>query len=142
MVHAGIHFANYVGIDYSRTAVEIGKPIYGSKIKLLQADARKPPFNNSSKDFVFSINMLEHIPEPQLALDELIRVTRPGGLVYLDLSYNCRIYTVKKLQYRKYSELVFLDRIEKLLIPLLNNFLFERFLLYRDVFSRNIDADQ
>lgn len=122
--HASAHFPNYRGIEYSKTVVEIGKSIYGEDTKLIQADARKLPFNNSSIDFVFSINVLEHIPEPQLALEEFIRVARLESYIYLDPAYNCRRFTVKKLESRNYSDLLFVDKLEKFFIPVLNNIVF------------------
>lgn len=122
--HASKHFSNYTGVEYSQKAVDIGKTIYGNKLNLIQSDARDLPFNDYSKGFVFSINVLEHIPEPDLALDEIIRVSQPGGIVYLDPAYNCRKFTVKKLEERKFSELGFFDKIEKLMIPVINNLFF------------------
>jgi SAM-dependent methyltransferase len=122
--HASKHFPNYTGVEYSQTAVDIGKSIYGNQLNLIQSDARKLPFYDNSKGYVFSINVLEHIPEPDLALDELIRVTKHGGYVYLDPAYNCRNFTVKKLEARRYSELGLFDKLEKLMIPILNNVVF------------------
>lgn len=121
---ASMHFPNYIGIEYSQKAVDIGKQIYGEQINLIQSDARELPFDDKSKDFVFSINVLEHIPEPHKALDELVRVTRFGGYVWLDPAYNCRHYTVQKLEFRRYSELSLFDKFEKFFIPVLNNFMF------------------
>jgi len=50
--------------------------------KLLLMDARHLKFPSNSFDMVFSFHTLEHISEPQRALDEMARVLRPGG-VYL-----------------------------------------------------------
>jgi SAM-dependent methyltransferase len=36
-----------------------------------------------SVDLCFSSNVLEHVPEPFAMADEMVRVTRPGGTVYL-----------------------------------------------------------
>jgi SAM-dependent methyltransferase len=32
---------------------------------------------------VFSSNVLEHVPDPMGLIEEMIRITRPGGLIYL-----------------------------------------------------------
>ena len=37
-------------------------------------------------DVVFSSNVLEHVPEPRRFLDEMVHVTRPGGIVYLSFT--------------------------------------------------------
>lgn len=39
------------------------------------------PFRDGSVDVCYSSNVLEHVPEPWTMAEELVRVTRPGGLV-------------------------------------------------------------
>lgn len=41
-------------------------------------------YPDGSFDLVFSYNVMEHVPDPDFVLGELVRVTRPGGAVYLD----------------------------------------------------------
>ncbi|WP_084541323.1 class I SAM-dependent methyltransferase [Nocardioides alkalitolerans] len=41
------------------------------------------PFADASVDVCYSSNVLEHVPSPWLMADEMLRVTRPGGLVFL-----------------------------------------------------------
>ncbi|MBB6170189.1 ubiquinone/menaquinone biosynthesis C-methylase UbiE [Nocardiopsis mwathae] len=41
------------------------------------------PMRTGSVDVCFSSNVLEHVPDPQRMADEMVRVTRPGGTVYL-----------------------------------------------------------
>lgn len=41
------------------------------------------PLADGSVDVCFSCNVLEHVRDPSGFIDEMIRVTRPGGLVYL-----------------------------------------------------------
>lgn len=53
------------------------------KLEFLTADAQNLQFRDDWFDFCFSQNAFEHIPDPELALRELVRVTRPGGLIYL-----------------------------------------------------------
>jgi SAM-dependent methyltransferase len=44
------------------------------------------PFPDGVVDLAFSSNVLEHVPNPERFLDETVRVTRPGGLVYLSFT--------------------------------------------------------
>lgn len=53
------------------------------RLEFLVADAQDLPFRDNWFNFCFSQNAFEHIPDPERALRELIRVTQPGGLVYL-----------------------------------------------------------
>jgi SAM-dependent methyltransferase len=41
------------------------------------------PVADGAADVCFSSNVLEHVRAPLAMLDEMIRVTRPGGVVYL-----------------------------------------------------------
>ncbi|WP_106240969.1 class I SAM-dependent methyltransferase [Allonocardiopsis opalescens] len=41
------------------------------------------PLRTGSVDVCFSSNVLEHVPEPWRMADEMLRVTRPGGTVFL-----------------------------------------------------------
>jgi SAM-dependent methyltransferase len=56
-----------------------GKPAEGS----VQADGYWLPVADGSADACFSSNVLEHVADPVGLIDEMIRVTRPGGVIYL-----------------------------------------------------------
>ncbi|WP_214408575.1 class I SAM-dependent methyltransferase [Sphaerisporangium fuscum] len=45
--------------------------------------ALRLPLVTGSVDVCFSSNVLEHVPDPVTMAEEMVRVTRPGGLVYL-----------------------------------------------------------
>lgn len=45
----------------------------------VHADATRLPFPEGSFDGVFCSNMLEHVPDARLVIDELERVLKPGG---------------------------------------------------------------
>ena len=42
------------------------------------------PYPANTFDVVSSFNSMEHMADPRAALDEMVRVTRPDGLIYLD----------------------------------------------------------
>lgn len=41
------------------------------------------PFPDDSFDLVYSSNVLEHVSDPWRMAEEMVRVTRPGGITYL-----------------------------------------------------------
>lgn len=41
------------------------------------------PFRDDSFDVTYSSNVLEHVDKPWQMADEMVRVTRPGGLIFL-----------------------------------------------------------
>jgi SAM-dependent methyltransferase len=47
------------------------------------ADGYWLPVRDGGADVTFSSNVLEHVSDPMGLIEEMIRVTRPGGLVYL-----------------------------------------------------------
>jgi SAM-dependent methyltransferase len=44
------------------------------------------PFGTSSVDVCYSSNVLEHVPAPWVMADEMVRVTKAGGLVFCSLT--------------------------------------------------------
>ena len=59
---------SYVGVDYDSTKAD------------LLADGHALPFRSESMDCVLSYAVLEHLHNPYIAISEIERVLRPGGL--------------------------------------------------------------
>lgn len=53
------------------------------KVEFLTADAQNLPFRANWFDLCFSQNAFEHIPDPERALREAFRVTKPKGYIYI-----------------------------------------------------------
>lgn len=53
------------------------------RLNVLRMDAANMAFAQGSFDFVYSFEVFEHILNPAEALDEIVRVLRPGGIAYL-----------------------------------------------------------
>jgi ubiquinone/menaquinone biosynthesis C-methylase UbiE len=54
-----------------------------SKIEFHTADAMMLPYRDNFFDLVVSLNAFEHIPNPEIAILEALRVTKKGGVIYL-----------------------------------------------------------
>ena len=50
---------------------------------VIRASGLSLPIATGSVDIALSSNVLEHVPEPEAMADEMVRITRPGGLIYL-----------------------------------------------------------
>ena len=50
-------------------------------------DAHALPFLADTLDFVFSLAVVEHLRQPWIAAEEMLRVLRPGGYVYAECSF-------------------------------------------------------
>ena len=66
------------GIDITFTSVKYANE---NRLKAIEADARSLPYKDNSFDIVYSIGVIEHFNETQRALEEQVRVCRPGGVV-------------------------------------------------------------
>ncbi len=75
-----------IGLDYSRRMLaEAARKVapIGFRINLIHQDAMKLPFDNSTFDAVTCLEALEFMPDAHVVISELVRVTRPGGLLLL-----------------------------------------------------------
>ena len=56
-----------------------GRPPPGA----VRGDGMRLPIADAVMDVCFSSNVLEHVPDPAQMIAEMVRVTRPGGVIYL-----------------------------------------------------------
>jgi SAM-dependent methyltransferase len=75
--------AHYVGVDSDVGEMSaLGPPTPGSVL----GSGLALPVRDGSVDVCFSSNVLEHVPDPWRMADEMIRVTRRGGIVFLSFT--------------------------------------------------------
>lgn len=70
-----------IGLDYSDVYVDYASRRLGRSGSFLVADGAVLPFTDDVFDRSFSQLVLHFVPDPDAAVDELRRVTRPGGIV-------------------------------------------------------------
>jgi len=70
--------ARYVALDADPAALRASRP---AGTAVLAGRGERLPVRDGSVDVCFSSNLVEHVPAPWRFADELVRVTRPGGLV-------------------------------------------------------------
>jgi len=80
--------AKVTGCDFSLAALRVGREKLralenGQSAALVQGDAQVLPFADESFDIVISCETIEHVPDVKSALQEMWRVTRPGGKLFL-----------------------------------------------------------
>jgi len=51
------------------------------------ADLRFAPFANGAVDWVFCSHVLEHIPDLELCVDEILRMLKPGGVAWIQVPF-------------------------------------------------------
>ena len=77
--------AEVTGIDFSPSAVESCRKLFGGKGRFLEADVRSLPFADGVFDKAVSVHVIEHVPESDIhtAAEEIVRVLREGGELFL-----------------------------------------------------------
>lgn len=87
----GIEYRLLAGLDLSpeklRTA---GRTLRAGRMIL--GDAEMLPLAGGMFDAAFSLETLEHLPDPQRALDEFARVLEPGGCLFISIPVSSALH--------------------------------------------------
>lgn len=76
--------AKMVGLDFSHAIKRAREITDGLEdVQLIQGDLQMPPFRLRSFDFVYSIGVLHHLPDPERGFRSLLPLLRPGGVVFI-----------------------------------------------------------
>ena len=78
---AGKLAAEALGFDIGDIAIEKANSRPGQH-RAIKADAAHVPLPSNYADIVYSFEVLEHVWDPAAVIREMIRVAKPGGLVY------------------------------------------------------------
>lgn len=80
-------------------AVEVAKKNTESAgtVHVIQADLHNAPFADESFDFIYSIGVLHHLPDPEAAFRNLLKYLKPGGEVQIYLYWKPEAQPVKAL---------------------------------------------
>lgn len=86
---------NYVGLDIESAFIYDDKclPDY-------YWDGISMPFKENSFDCAFATEVLEHCPEPETFLKEVLRVLKPGGNFFLTVPFLWNLHEVPNDEYR------------------------------------------
>lgn len=63
-------------------------------------DGKKMPFSDSSFDCAFGTEVLEHCPEPEIILGEVIRILKPDGIFFFTVPFLWNLHEVPHDEYR------------------------------------------
>lgn len=103
---------DYTGVDLAETVrPHLHKPFFA-------ASAKQLPFPGDSFDAAWSVAVLEHIPDPEKALQEMRRVLRPRAILILAPAWQCRPWAADGYPVRSYSDFDLRGKLIKASIPL------------------------
>jgi ubiquinone/menaquinone biosynthesis C-methylase UbiE len=71
-----------VGVDLVPELLEQARRLNTfENVSFVEGDMTRLPFERASFDFVGTLRTLHHVQRPEAAVGELVRVTRPGGII-------------------------------------------------------------
>jgi len=86
---------NYIGLDIEN-ALE-----YDTDIKPdFTWNGKTMPFENNTFECAFGTEVLEHCPEPEVVLKEVLRVLKPGGRFFFTVPFLWNLHEVPNDEYR------------------------------------------
>ena len=79
--YAASYGAEVIAIDFS-DAVSVAKEnTKNMNVQVVRADITHPPFKEGTFDYIFSIGVLHHLPEPETGFQQLVPLLKPGALI-------------------------------------------------------------
>ena len=76
--------AEMVGVDLSEAIESTRRNTLGMpNVHLVQADVYHLPFRPATFDFVYSIGVLHHLPDPEAGFRAIVRLVRQGGAAFI-----------------------------------------------------------
>lgn len=121
---------DYTGLDISPSARRhYQKPF-------VTASATDMPFPDGTFDAIWTINVLEHIPNPESALREMRRVLKPGGLLYLNPAWQAPAWAAQGYEVRPYSDFSLAGKLIKATVPMRKSLTFQALYIFPIRFLR------
>ena len=97
--------AEYTGLDLSETMLLQGQALMARRnvpMNFVLADAARLPFRDETFDVALNYGALNGYADPKVALAEMTRITKSGGLVlFLDEQLHANASAVEKLYFKK-----------------------------------------
>ena len=95
--YAGKYGAEVWAIDLG-PAVEVARrnTAKPGNVQVVQADLHRPPFALESFDFIYSIGVLHHLPDPEPAFQNLLRFLKPEGEIQIYLYWRPEGQPIKR----------------------------------------------
>lgn len=84
-----------IGLDFSKEMLRFAKSCRNKNIVWLEADAHKIPLQDESIDFIYSNLVIQWCEPLDVAIKEMLRVLKPGGLIIFTTLVDGTLYELK-----------------------------------------------
>lgn len=84
-------------VEVARQNTERLSPDHTGLVQVVQADLHRPPFAPESFDFIYSIGVLHHLPDPEVAFQNLLRYLKPEGEIQIYLYWEPEGQPIKRV---------------------------------------------
>ena len=95
---SSLELGGLVGIDLSAPPSETAAVRHGDMMAL--------DFPDDSQDLVYAHHSLEHTRDPRCAAAEILRVVRPGGLVFVTVPFKLPLDELECVSFESYDDLI------------------------------------
>jgi SAM-dependent methyltransferase len=102
--------------DYTALDVSPGAERFIRK-KFVLGSATAMPIGDSEFDGMWTIWVLEHVPHPEAALEEMRRVMKSGGVMFVSPAWSCPPWAAEGYPVRPYSDFGWQGKATKAAIP-------------------------
>jgi len=73
--------AEVIAIDFSDAVSVAQENTKNMDVQVVRADITHPPFKEGTFDYIFSIGVLHHLPEPETGFQQLVPLLKPCALI-------------------------------------------------------------
>lgn len=88
-------YERVIGLDISTKMLQFAKANRDKSIIWLEGDAHKLPLQDNSVDFIYSNLVIQWFDPLETAIEEMLRVLKPGGLIIFTTLVDGTLYELK-----------------------------------------------
>lgn len=94
------------------------------------ADGARYPFEDGQFDAIWTHAVFEHIPDLQIAMEEVVRMLKPKGVLLFHPAWQCRPWAADGYPVRPYSDFGLFGKLIKASIPLRDSLIWRSLFMF------------